>query len=267
MSSKASASPGRPRGTPRKTGPRNKRWSSSGKKKKSSSFDGSVYFGLDVTLETRRGDEYTCTVTGYNARRARWTVTRRDDGEEEEVNHGMLLMGIDARSDPSGPDRHVGRRVTRTFDKTKTPYHGTVDGADEREGLWHVKFDDGDEEEVDLMELLFAADLHDRLHGVGVFAEDAGGDDTSDSHGGDAAAGRRQLFDGHVDARGEIEGKVTTRRNFTVAVSFGVALLAVAVWYARHASADEERVMTRVPPPPGSYRGRRPKPLSFDDGW
>lgn len=270
---KASASPGRPRGTPRK-GPRNKKWSSSSKKKRSSAFDGSVYFGTTVALETKRGDRYTSTVTSYNARRARWTATRRGGGGgAEEINHGQLLLGADAHSGPGGERRHVGRRVTRdNFDRARTPYHGRVDGVDAAEGLWHVKFDDGDEEELDLMELLFAMDLYDRLHGQGAFggAAAAGGDEgADDSREGTASAEkRRRPSDGpSAEAGGETEVKATPkRRNFTAAVSFGVALLAVAVWFVRHASALAEAEQGRtLLPPPASYRGRRIS-LSFDDG-
>ena len=234
MSSKPSAAPGRP-GRPRGRGSRGRNWSTA-KKRKSPPFDGTVYLGTEIVLETSRGggDGRSHEVTSYNPRRARWTATPRDgDGPEEEITHGRLLLGADARLDGGDGDgrRHVGRRVTRThFDRARTPYHGTVDGVDEAEGLWHVRYDDGDEEEVELMELLVAADLYDRLHGRGAFRRPNadGGAGTGAAGGGDAAPARRG------------PGRA--------AASLGVALLAVAAWYVRRAWAVDGAGPGGTPP-------------------
>ena len=99
MSSKPSAAPGRP-GRPRGRGSRGKNWSTA-KKRKSPPFDGTVYLGTEIVLETSRGggDGRSYAVTSYNPRRARWTATPRDgDGPEEEITHGRLLLGADLLS-------------------------------------------------------------------------------------------------------------------------------------------------------------------------
>ena len=96
---------------------------------------------------------------------------------------------------------YIGRKITREFDGEL--YHGTVDSV--RTGnkmMWHVTYnDDGDQEELNRRELLFALDLHERL-----------GDIIDDDDDGDACrapfyyAGRRiskkfgrKIYQGTID--------------------------------------------------------------------
>ena len=58
---------------------------------------------------------------------------------------------------------YIGRKITREFDGEL--YHGTVDSVrTDNNMIWHVTYnDDGDQEELNRRELLFALDLHERL--------------------------------------------------------------------------------------------------------
>jgi len=80
--------------------------------------------------------------------------TQRDGGPCRPVN--------DANNDVDNSASHVGRRVSKKFGLKY--YHGTVDKFDSLERLWHVTYDDGDEEELDREELLFAVGKFDSLH-------------------------------------------------------------------------------------------------------
>lgn len=57
----------------------------------------------------------------------------------------------------TGSNAYNSRRIAREFDGQI--HHGTVDGFDAAYNLWHISYDDGDAEEMNHTELLFAMDL------------------------------------------------------------------------------------------------------------
>lgn len=67
-----------------------------------------------------------------------------------------ILFSKMARSKKN--NRYIGRRIAREFDGQGI-YHGTVDGFDAVYDLYHIAYDDGDAEEMNHTELLFAMDL------------------------------------------------------------------------------------------------------------
>ncbi|KAL7546561.1 hypothetical protein ACHAWF_009888 [Thalassiosira exigua] len=135
---------------------------------------------------------------------------------------------------------YVGRRISRDFDGAAYP--GTVDRYDARAKLWHVKYDDGDEEELNRGELVEAAREYDAR-----FGGDGGGG-TAKGEGGEAEGEKaREEADGPPPApSGEGDDPATTRtsagdaegkpslamgpRPPSLAVPIAVAGIAAIVW-------------------------------------
>lgn len=152
--------------TPKRTTKKRAKMNLTTKKKEvAKSHEGSnnneMYFGKSV-IRQFEGQNRTGTVERYISKKEQWHITY-DNGVGEDVKHGELLLGLD-EFNGTKDSAHVGRtRVTRKFNSR--PFDGIVDSFDEKERLWHIAFDDGDEEELDHIELLIAQDLYVRIHG------------------------------------------------------------------------------------------------------
>lgn len=147
--------------TPRSTTTRRSRRATPSRKKKKtptkiSTAHGTSYVGSDIA-RTINNELYTGTVTNYYPRRSLWRVTYSDD-DEEELNHLEVLHAINLAQN-NEPTSHVGKRVARKFENVV--YFGIIDKYDGKEKLWHVNFDDDDEEELEFEEVLFALDLYE----------------------------------------------------------------------------------------------------------
>lgn len=125
--------------------------------KKKSSIDGSVYTWCRVSREFN-GVMYDGSVDSYDKKYQVWHVIF-DDGDAEELDHTELLIAMDAFKG-EGDEEHIGRRIVRIFDGKH--FGATIDRYDPEERFWHALHDDGDEEELDHVELLEAEDLHYR---------------------------------------------------------------------------------------------------------
>ena len=126
-------------------------------KGKSSAVDGTVYTWCRVSREFN-GVMYDGSVDSYDKKRQVWHVTF-DDGDEEELGHVDLLIAMDAFKGEAD-EEHIGRRIVRIFDGK--PFGATIDRYDAKERYWHALHDDGDEEELDHVEVLVAVDMHYR---------------------------------------------------------------------------------------------------------
>ena len=125
-------------------------------KKNKVEIDGSYYINLKISKEFDN-EIYQGTIDSYDHNRSLWHITY-NDGDEEELNYAEILLGIHL-ANGNNATHYLGKQVLRSFGSEV--YHGTVDKYDEKDGLWHVTFEDGDEEELDLEELLFALDSYD----------------------------------------------------------------------------------------------------------
>ena len=70
-------------------------------------------------------------------------------------------MAVIKRSPKAGKEKgesYVGQRIAKDFDGDI--YYGTVSKYFPKDRLWKIDYDDGDKEELDHEELLFALDLH-----------------------------------------------------------------------------------------------------------
>lgn len=146
--------------TPRSTTTRRSRRATPSRKKKTltkiSTAHGTSYVGSDIA-RTINNELYTGTITNYYPRRSLWRVTYTDD-DEEELNHLEVLHAINLAQN-NEPTSHVGKRVARKFENVV--YFGNIDKYDGKEKLWHILFDDDDQEELEFEEVLFALDLYE----------------------------------------------------------------------------------------------------------
>jgi len=70
----------------------------------------------------------------------------------------MAVIKRSPKADTDSGESYVGQRIAKDFDGDI--FYGTVSKYFPKDRLWKIDYDDGDKEELELEELLFALDLH-----------------------------------------------------------------------------------------------------------
>ena len=213
---------------------------------------------------------YHGTVDGHNPRRRLWHVTY-DDGDAEELDRYELLSAIELFKGSTDVS-YVGRRVSRKFGRKI--YNGIVDKFDGTDRLWHITYGDGDAEELDHEELLFALDLFDKDAQEGKAACAVPKEKAAITADDDETSSAKKRS---MDSKQSTNPATANNHHMSFTIPVIVAIIASIIWLCRQvlvanaaASSSNQEELLRSTPflkfQPDKFQGAHKRKKYFE-GW